>query len=65
MESIDGIAELHMSGARAVFVAAKGTRIHEATVADAFAEKGMQLESFNEVLRPRAKALYLADAGVT
>jgi hypothetical protein len=65
MESIDGIAELHMSGARAVFVPAKGVRIDETTVAAAFEEQGMKLESYREVLRPRAKARYLADAGVT
>ena len=65
MESIDGIAELHMSGARAVFVPAKGMKISEATVASAFEERGMQLETFGEVLRPRAKARYTADAGVT
>ena len=51
MESIDGIAELHMSGARAVFVPAKGARIDEATVAAAFEERGMKLESYREVLR--------------
>jgi len=65
MESLDGIAELHMSGARAVFVPAKGTRIDEKVVASAFEKQGMKLESFTEVTRPRAKALYLADAEVT
>ena len=65
MESIDGISELHMSGARAVFVPAKGTTIDEATLSAAFEERGMELESYERVERPRAKARYTADAGVT
>ena len=65
MESLDGIAELHMSGARAVFVPAKGPKITEKTVAAACEERGMKLESFERVERPRAKARYTADAGVT
>lgn len=65
MESIDGIAELHMSGARAVFAPAKGMKVDEATVAAAFEERGMKLESLERIERPRAKARYTADAGVT
>ena len=65
MESLDGIAELHMSGARAVFVPARGSKIDEDAVAAAFEERGMELVSYERVERPRARARYEADAGVT
>ena len=65
MESIDGIAELHMSGTRAVFLPEKGVKISESSVADAFEQRGMKLEFYGEVLRPRARARYTANAPVT
>ena len=65
MESVDGIAELRMSGARAVFLAEEGASPAKADVAAAFEAKGMKLESLSEVRRPRTRALYLVDAGIT
>jgi hypothetical protein len=65
MNSIDGISDLHMSGARAVFQLESGAEIDEKTVAAAFAEVGMKLENFERVERPRAGGVYLVDSGVT
>ena len=63
MEGLE-IDDLHMSGARAVF-AKGGSRIKKADLEQAFEEQGMKLESYTRVRRPRAKAIYLVDAGVT
>ena len=63
MTSLDGIDELHMSGARAVFMAADAP--DEAEIAAAFEKNGMKLERFEREQRSRAKRLYLVDAGVT
>ena len=65
MESFDDIEELHMSGARAVFTLEEGTRVSKEDLAAAFEEQGMELTSFGEHLRPRAKARYVVDAGIT
>ena len=65
MASGDGIEDLHMSGARAVFQLERGASVTKETLAQAFEEQGMALESFERVERPRAKALYQVDSGVT
>lgn len=64
MASVDGIAELHMSGARAVFRMESGAP-NEVELAAAFKKEGMELTTLESVQRPRAQALYLVDAGVT
>ena len=64
MTSIDGIADLHMSGARAVF-RPESERIKRSTLAAAFEEQGMKLESYKRKRRPRAEAMVHVDAGVT
>ena len=65
MASLEGVTELHMSGARAVFQIEKGETLKREEIADAFAEQDMKLESFERVERPRAAALYEVDSGVT
>ncbi len=65
MESFDAIDALHMSGARAVFTLERGEKITEDALAAAFEDQGMKLESFGEEERPRAKARYTVDAGIT
>jgi hypothetical protein len=65
MDSLDGVADLHMSGARAVFQIERGARLAQEDLARAFEERGMKLESFERVARPRAAALYQVDSGVT
>ena len=65
MASVAGIEDLHMSGARAVFQLERGASVTKETLAQAFEEQGMALESFERVERPRAKALYQVDSGVT
>ena len=54
-----------MSGARAVFQIEKGETLKREEIADAFAEQGMKLESFERVERPRAAVQYEVDSGVT
>ena len=49
MNSIEGIDQLHMSGARAVFVLESGADLDKAAIAAAFEERGMQLESVEYV----------------
>jgi hypothetical protein len=65
MASLDGISDLHMSGARAVFGLERGAKVSKETLATAFEAQGMQLETFERVERPRAAALYQVDTGVT
>ena len=65
MASLEGVTELHMSGARAVFQIEKGETLKREEVAEAFAEQDMKLESFERVERPRAAARYEVDSGVT
>ena len=65
MHTVDGIEELHMAGTRATFTLEKGAEVEAADFAAAFEERGMKLESFELVERPRPAALYHADAGVT
>lgn len=65
MASVDGVTDLRMSGARAVFQIKDGTTLTRGALADAFKEQGMMLESFERVERPRAGALYEVDSGVT
>ena len=64
MESLDGIDELHMAGTRATFTVRKGERVDRGEIAEAFAERGMKLESLDTARRPRAKAVYRIGAGV-
>ncbi|MEM7307197.1 MAG: hypothetical protein AAF682_11035 [Planctomycetota bacterium] len=65
MTSLDGIADLHMSGARAVFQLSPGADLSEMEVAKAFEDNGMKLESFERVERPLAKGKYTVDSGIT
>jgi len=65
MASLEAVTELHMSGARAVFQIEKGETLKREEIADAFAEQGMKLESFERVERPRAAVRYEVDSGVT
>ena len=65
MTSLDGIADLHMSGARAVFELERGARIGEKQLAAAFEEQGMALETFGELRLPRARGIYTVDSGIT
>lgn len=65
MTSLEGVTDLHMSGARAVFQTKKGRAPDEVRLADAFAEQGMKLESLERVERPRAAARYEVDSGIT
>jgi len=65
MESLDGVGELHMSGARAVFQLERGAKLSETDVAAAFEKVGMKLESYEKVKRPRAEGVYHVDAGIT
>jgi predicted metal-dependent TIM-barrel fold hydrolase len=63
MTSLEGIDQLHMSGVRAVFRAADAP--DEADIAAAFAANGMKLERFERERRPRARRIYVVDAGIT
>lgn len=54
-----------MSGARAVFQIEKGETLRKEEIADAFAEQGMKLESFERVERRQAAVRYEVDSGVT
>lgn len=65
MASLEGVTELHMSGARAVFQIERGKTLTKEAIADAFAQQDMTLESFERVERPRAAARYEVDSGVT
>ena len=65
MTSLEGVTELHMSGARAVFQIEQGDTLKKEEIADAFAAQGMKLESLERVERPRAAARYDVDSGVT
>jgi len=65
MNALDGIEELHMSGARAVFKTKGGSPPDETALAGAFEEQGMELMRLDRIERPRAKAVYVVDAGVT
>lgn len=65
MASLDGVTNLHMSGARAVFQIEKGASLEKKELAQAFKQQGMTLESFERVERPRAAALYEVDSGIT
>ena len=65
MTSLEGITELHMSGARAVFQLERGETLKKEEIADAFEKQGMKLESFERIERPRAAVRYEVDSGVT
>ena len=65
MESLEGIEELHMSGARAVFEAEPGVKFTEDQVSAAFEEKGLTLISFEQTRRRPPAELYLVDSGIT
>jgi len=64
MTSIEGIAELHMSGTRAVFTT-DGAPLDESVVAAAFEARGLTFESLTYERRPQAEAVVLVGAGVT
>ena len=63
METVEGIDELHMSGARAVFKM-KGEPDRDA-IAAAFEARGMELVSFESTRRPIAAEVFYVDTGVT
>ena len=65
MESFGQIDQLHMSGARAVFTLKEDSKVSKADLEAAFEEQGMELTTFGEEPRPRPKARYKVDAGVT
>ena len=65
MESVDGIADLHMSGARAVFTVERGERVSREDLAAAFEGQGMEVTTFGKHSRPRPKARYTVDSGIT
>ncbi|MBK8099391.1 MAG: hypothetical protein IPK26_19965 [Planctomycetes bacterium] len=65
MASLNGVADVRMSGARAVFQIEQGKTVTKAEVAAAFAAQGMKLESFERIERPRAAVVYEVDSGVT
>jgi hypothetical protein len=65
MNSIDGVARLHMSGTRAVLVLAPGAELDELAVAAAFSSRGMKLESIEPCPVPQPRAAYAIDSGVT
>ena len=65
MEAVEGIDDLHMSGARAVFTLEPGAKVEQDSIAKAFEEMGMKLESLGQEERQRAKWRYDVDAGIT
>ena len=65
MDSLDDVADFHMSGRRAVFTLKPGVKINRDAVADAYESKGLKLESLNSENRDRAQTYYVADAGIT
>ena len=65
MNSVDGIHEVRMSGARAVFEITGDSEAIEMALAAAFEERGMKLESFEEQPRPRYSGVVTVDTGVT
>jgi len=65
MESLDGIAELHMSGARAVFEPIQGTKFTEEIVSAALEEQGLTLVSLERTHRRPPARMYLVDSGIT
>jgi hypothetical protein len=65
MESVEDIEDLHMRGARAVFTVEEGEQVSRKDLATAFEEQGMEVTSFEQTVRPRAKARYTVDAGIT
>lgn len=65
MNSMDGIAELHMSGRRAVFVLEPGVQLDEDALAAAFESQGLELASVERTQMPPAKAVLTVDTGVT
>ncbi|MFT5290711.1 MAG: hypothetical protein ACI8QS_001744 [Planctomycetota bacterium] len=65
MDSLDNVAEFHMSGRRSVFTLNPGAKLNRDAVADAYKDQGLTFESLNSESRPEAKAYYVADAGIT
>ncbi len=65
MESLDGIAELHMSGARAVFELEPDALFTKSVVAAAIKEQGLTLVSLEAMPQRDVGQMYLVDAGVT
>ena len=65
MDSLDNVAEFHMSGRRSVFTITPGTKLDRGAVADAYEAQGLTLESLDTESRPKARAYYAADAGIT
>ena len=65
MNSVEGVSDLHMSGARAVFDLRGDAEKIEAQLAAAFAQRGMKLERFERETRPRRVTLYRADSEIT
>ncbi len=65
MDSLDNVAEYHMSGRRSVFTLNPGAELDSSEVADAYKAQGLTFESLDSESRPRAQAYYVADAGIT
>ena len=65
MESLDGLAELHMSGARAVFELEPDVRFPKSVVVAAVKEQGLTLVSLETMPQREVAQMYLVDAGVT
>ena len=65
MESLDGIAELHMSGARAVIEPVPGARFTDDAVSAALEEHGLTLVSLERIRRRPPAKIYLVDSGIT
>ncbi len=65
METVDGLAELHMSGTRAVFRLDAGSRVDKEALAEAFAERGLTLDRVARTETPAPESVYLVDAGIT
>ena len=65
MESLDGVAEFHMSGRRSVFALEPGEQLDREALSSAFEDNGLIFESVESIERPPVAAVFLADAGST
>jgi len=65
MESLDDVAEFHMSGRRAVFTLKDGVELDSDAVSEAYASKGLTFESLETETRDKAQTYYVAAAGIT
>lgn len=65
MNGIEGVQDLRLSGTRAVFALEDGANLDEDALADAFDERGMQLELVDRIEAPVAQGVVTIDTGVT